>query len=312
MKTEYQNSGFKTFIVEGGSKDSVLLQKLEFELICRGLTPAFSTGLSKEEAFKILLNSYDSFVYVLSQDTTMEELREYREDIRRIELFSQKEGFAKLILLVDFHMKKNSVDKKYPILDLKNSSDSSLYKLSKEISRLININYKKVEKANLNGLSNIEYLLYNDSDSNPIKSVIVTDLFNELKQYLAKHPEKIYDLSPRNFEELVADILHDFGFDCELTPATRDGGFDIYAQIKNSITSFLMYVECKKYSQFKNVGAEVIRSLYGTSKMKGAHKSMIVTTSFFSEPAKKEHNLIRSEMELNNFDNLKQWLQKYS
>ncbi len=48
----------------------------------------------------------------------------------------------------------------------------------------------------------------------------ITDIDSELKRYFAKHPEKLYDLSPRQFEELVASILRDFGFDVELTQAT--------------------------------------------------------------------------------------------
>jgi hypothetical protein len=49
-----------------------------------------------------------------------------------------------------------------------------------------------------------------DTDALPI---LVIDVNKELKRYLAKHPQKLYDLSPRKFEELVADILKDFGFE---------------------------------------------------------------------------------------------------
>lgn len=154
--------------------------------------------------------------------------------------------------------------------------------------------------------------LYEDNNNDISKSIVISNLYDELKIYLSKHPEKLYDLTPRKFEELIADILKDFGFDCQLTQATRDGGFDIYAQIKNSITSFLIYVECKKYNPSNKVGAEIVRSLYGVAKADGVHKSMIVTTSFFTKPAMEYHNLIKNEMDLKDFVNLKEWLAKYT
>lgn len=73
----------------------------------------------------------------------------------------------------------------------------------------------------------------------------ITDLSVELKRYFAKHPEKLHDLAPRKFEELIADILKDLGWDTELTSATRDGGRDIYAYLRNQVTSFLMFVNVR-------------------------------------------------------------------
>lgn len=45
------------------------------------------------------------------------------------------------------------------------------------------------------------------AESAPNGSILVTDINTELKRYLNKHPEKLYDLSPRKFEELIASIL---------------------------------------------------------------------------------------------------------
>lgn len=73
------------------------------------------------------------------------------------------------------------------------------------------------------------------AESEPGGSILVTDINTELKRYLNKHPEKLYDLSPRKFEELIAAILEDLGFEVELTQATRDGGSDIIANIRNAV-----------------------------------------------------------------------------
>ena len=140
---------------------------------------------------------------------------------------------------------------------------------------------------------------------------LITDISLELKRYFAKHPEKLHDLSPRRFEELIANILKDLGFEPKLTAATRDGGRDIYAYLKNEVTSFLMFVECKKWSEKNKVGIDVVQRVYGAAKAGGAHKSMIVTTSIFTLPAQKEHAKIATEMELKDYNALKSWLSKY-
>ena len=65
-------------------------------------------------------------------------------------------------------------------------------------------------------------VLYEDSrdtlrDAKPL--ILQIDI--EVVRYLATHPDSIYSrLSSRAFEELVAAILKDMGFDVELTPAT--------------------------------------------------------------------------------------------
>jgi hypothetical protein len=140
---------------------------------------------------------------------------------------------------------------------------------------------------------------------------LTTDISLEIKQYLANHPEKLHNLTSRRFEELIADILKDLGFDTELTPATRDGGRDIYAYVKNAVTSFLMFVECKKWASDNKVGIDIVQRLYGAAKVAGAHKSMIVTTSFFTAPAQQEQRKIATEMELKDYNELKTWLSRY-
>lgn len=155
-----------------------------------------------------------------------------------------------------------------------------------------------------------EQIYENKNDTHEIAPVVI-DINEELKRYLAKHPEKLYELTPRKFEELIADILFDFGFDVELTPATRDGGKDIYAYIKNQICSFLMFVECKKWSPENHVGIEVVQRLYGVQQVNKANKSMVVTTSFFSKSAIEECKRYETLMSLHDYSDLKTWLKRY-
>ncbi len=154
--------------------------------------------------------------------------------------------------------------------------------------------------------------LYSDSKTNFEKSsLIITDINDEVKKYLKKHPEKLYDLSSRRFEELVASILVDMGLSVQLTQATRDGGSDIIAVFKNAISSFLIFVECKKYSPENKVGVGIIREVAGVHSLKQPSKSLIVTTSTFTKPAIETASILKEQIDLKDYFNLKDWLSKY-
>jgi len=142
-------------------------------------------------------------------------------------------------------------------------------------------------------------------------NILITDIDQEVKKFLKLHPEKLYDLSPRKFEELVASILEDFGYDVTLTQATRDGGSDIIARVKSSITSFLILVECKRYSPDRKVDVGIIRKVAGVHSLKQPSKSIIVTTSTFTKDAIKEAYSLNEKIDLKDYEDLKKWLIKY-
>ncbi|WP_428717123.1 restriction endonuclease [Undibacterium curvum] len=150
-----------------------------------------------------------------------------------------------------------------------------------------------------------------DSDSTEKQGPIVATIDDEIKKYFKKHPEKLYELSPRKFEELVASILKDLGFDVELTQATRDGGRDIIAYVRNSVCSYLTHIECKRYAADNKVGVGIIREVLGVHNIRKATKSVIVTTSFFSSDAVKEAEMLENQIDLRDFNDLKSWLQRY-
>src|SRR5215216_6384221 len=97
-------------------------------------------------------------------------------------------------------------------------------------------------------------------------SKIVTDISSaneELLSLLHLEPRLLWELPPRRFEEIVAELLAKQGYEVALTPASGDGGFDIYAARKDGLGQFLYLVECKRYVPPNKVGVEVVRSLYG-------------------------------------------------
>jgi ABC-type bacteriocin/lantibiotic exporters, contain an N-terminal double-glycine peptidase domain len=161
------------------------------------------------------------------------------------------------------------------------------------------------------GINSEPERIYKTSENNKKTQLTVVSINDEIKRYLALHPEKIYSLNPRSFEELIADILHDLGFEVELTKATRDGGVDIYAYVRTTVCNFLVFVECKKWAPDNHVGLDIVQRLFGVQQIGQANKSMIITTSFFTDPAIKEAKRYNGMMDLRDFNSLKDWLIKY-
>lgn len=136
----------------------------------------------------------------------------------------------------------------------------------------------------------------------------LSEINDELIGYLAKHPEKMHDMDPRKFEELVAAIFRAKGYDVVLTPATRDGGFDMRAFHKTDVGFFLTLIECKRYLPENRVPVSVVRGLYGVTDDERATSGLIVTTSSFTKDAKSFQEKNKHRIQLADQEDLQNWL----
>jgi len=132
-----------------------------------------------------------------------------------------------------------------------------------------------------------------------------------LVQKLRKQPQSIYDLTPRKFEELLAELLADMGWEVELTKATRDGGKDILAYLDTEVGKMLCLVEAKRYREDRKIGVALVRSLYGTLYDHRASSAMLVTTSSFTSGAKEFQQRYEYQLSLRDYGDLVQWIQNY-
>jgi hypothetical protein len=136
--------------------------------------------------------------------------------------------------------------------------------------------------------------------------VIVSD-FRALLQAISKRPEELYRLAPRRFEELIAEIFTQFGYEVRLTPETRDGGFDVSA-IRRAEVDLRILIECKRYTPPRKVSRPVVQQLYGVLRHENATKGIIATTATFSTDAKAfcaEHPW---RLEARDRDNILRWI----
>lgn len=125
----------------------------------------------------------------------------------------------------------------------------------------------------------------NTEESRSIIKIDLVSISDELTKNLVKYPNLLYELSSRKFEELVTYIMAKYGYDVTLTQQSRDGGVDIFAVKKDGFGSFLTLVDCKKYSQNRPVGVDLVRTMYGTLNIEKASHGIIATTSRFTNDA---------------------------
>lgn len=100
--------------------------------------------------------------------------------------------------------------------------------------------------------------------------------------------ETFLNLTPRDFEKLVAALYQDIGYSVTLTKLTRDGGIDIHAEKNQPTSKEKLVIQCKNYTS--NVSVEEIRSLLGVVASTKVTKGVLVTSSDFTSDAIKFAN----------------------
>ena len=134
--------------------------------------------------------------------------------------------------------------------------------------------------------------------------------FNRVERLILEisdNPDLIYNISPREFEEVINRVLQDEGFETELTQATRDGGRDIVATKYEMGKPIVFYIECKRYGRRNSVGVSIVRSLYGVQTSDQINKSILVTTGHVTRGARRfveKQNTMMSILDVNEIHHL--------
>ena len=152
---------------------------------------------------------------------------------------------------------------------------------------------------------NMNIIFRYDFDDVPISNIM-----DQIYQ-IQNNPDFIYEMAPRDFENFIAKLFINEGYEVTVTKETRDGGKDLI------VTQYIMgkpsviYVECKRYQSTNKVNVNIVRSLLGVITDENANKGMIVTSSYFTKDAidfaKRQGTLI----DLIDFNHVKKWIEEY-
>lgn len=144
------------------------------------------------------------------------------------------------------------------------------------------------------------------------KARLLQPVNEEVAMIFSRHPELMLSMDPRKFEEFIAFVFKNHGFETELTAATRDGGYDIRA-VRADRANEVMLIEVKRYALHRGVGVGVVRALYGVKHLLNASKVVLVTSSFVSRDARKQFSrTIPHELEIWDYDRLRQFCADYA
>ena len=132
----------------------------------------------------------------------------------------------------------------------------------------------------------------------------IAEISEELIALLAAKPRLLYELSPRRFEELVAELYRRRGFQATLTPSSGDGGVDVYVVRHDELGVSLSVVQCKRYGPRNVIGPGLVRELQGTVMGTGASRGVLLTTSFFTKGARAIERRFPYQLSLQDFEAL--------
>ena len=130
-------------------------------------------------------------------------------------------------------------------------------------------------------------VVYSKDEFDPCDAIQEYDRIQQLIFNIADDRQLIYEVSSREFEEIIERLFQDEGFETLLTQATRDGGRDIIATKYEMGKPIVFYIECKKYGRRNSVGVSIVRSLYGVQSSDRINKSILVTTGHVTSDARR-------------------------
>jgi len=140
--------------------------------------------------------------------------------------------------------------------------------------------------------------------------IVLLDQWDEVFARLERDFPDIYQLDPRKFEELIAELLTRDKYRVELTQAKRDGGRDVLAYHDSSLGSHLHLFECKRYALHRRVGVPLVRSLFGVLHDENATSAVLVTTSEFTRDARQFETRNSHRLALRDHRYLQEWIKR--
>ena len=150
-----------------------------------------------------------------------------------------------------------------------------------------------------------------ETDLAPQLRVEIAEIQAEFIRHLGAHPHLLYELHPNKFEDLVAAIFRDRGYEVLQTPRCRDHGRDLVAIYKEPFGTVMTLVECKRYADHRRIGPGLVRQLYGVVERERASHGTLATTTFFTKGARRLELELSYRLSLRDYEDLVEWCREY-
>ena len=145
-------------------------------------------------------------------------------------------------------------------------------------------------------------------------SAVVQTVNVEFMRWLQHHPNDLLRVHPGTFEQIVAEIFRDQGYDVEVLGSWNqaDGGIDIIAVRKDTLAgSFRVGIQCKRYVKTRVVKADLVWALEGRLDKYRLNKGVLATTARFEKSVLSDLQDHLWRIELRDFEVLKKDIESW-
>jgi len=138
--------------------------------------------------------------------------------------------------------------------------------------------------------------------------LVIAKSMDEAIRLAQSDKTSVLDMSPRRFEEFLAELFVRLGYEVELTQATRDGGADLLCLRNLNGIPFRFAVEIKRYKEGRNIDVSLVRAFVGANEEHRANQLVYVTTSAYTKPAVEYANKCKPYfLNLKKYDQVQEW-----
>jgi len=180
-----------------------------------------------------------------------------------------------------------------------------LQKLSENFPELLENEHENIELA--------DYDFLPDELGSEKKIIIYKEVpkVQLMLERICRDHRKIHELHPREFEELVAELMMRDGWRVDLTKQSRDGGCDLICLKSMDDMEFKLIGECKRNAVNRKIGVGILRGLQTVISDESAHKGAIFTTSYFTKDSVDYSNRYDpKKIELRDLDYIINWVRR--
>lgn len=206
---------------------------------------------------------------------------------------SDKFGRFSAEVIVEFDRLRQTFWRRDRLVRDRSPDDPSIYRrqrLRNFLGACFHVDGTVHRSFNASAFDDISPIHFIDEETNKIKSISEAgqrerNAISNMIGFVSQNVDLLHQVSPREFEILIAGLLHGRGYEVELTQSSRDGGIDVFAMKYDGVFVSRFAIECKRYSPDNPVGVKTCRELFGVVESQRLTGGIIATSSKFTKPA---------------------------
>lgn len=102
----------------------------------------------------------------------------------------------------------------------------------------------------------------------------------DIYRHFADHPEDLYRLPHRDFEELTSGVFTARGWKKQIGPGTADEGVDVRMWLQSALGDELILVQARRYAKHRPIDLEAAAALEAQSLREDAPGPFVTTSRY--------------------------------